>query len=353
MHDPDHERHINAELPELCYGIPVSEQHIHIEGTLAPWMMERFSRRNRIPLHFRSHKALAKAYHFKNLGEFLDLYYLGCRVLVTELDFYELTMTYLRRAASQNVRHVEMFFDPQTHLKNGVAFSTVVNGIHRATIDARERFGISAMLVMCFLRDLPPDEALRVLEESLPYKDKIVAIGLDSAERDYPPSLFERVFAQARKHGYRVVAHAGEEGPADYVWQALELLKVERIDHGVRSVDDPKLMDHLARVQMPLTMCPFSSKRLCVVSSLKEFPLRFMLEHDICALVNSDDPAYFGGYVKRNLLGIARAQNLTRSQIFQLAKNSFRASFLSERQKRAYLAEIDAFEDAHVVVCSR
>ena len=351
MHDTYREFLAN-ELPGLCYGIPVSEQHIHIEGTLAPWMMEKFARRNRVPLHFRSHKALAKAYDFKNLQQFLNLYYLGCRVLVTEVDFYELALTYLRRAASQNVRHVEMFFDPQTHLKNGVAFSTVVNGIYRATIDAQEQFGISSMLIMCFLRDLPADEAMKVLEQSLPHKDKIVAIGLDSAERDYPPRLFERVFAKARSYGYRVVAHAGEEGPADYVWQALEMLKVERVDHGVRAVDDPKLIEHLARIQMPLTMCPFSSKRLCVVESLKDFPLRFMLERDVCALVNSDDPAYFGGYVKRNLLGIARAQRLSKEQIFQLAKNSFRASFLPERQKKAYLAEIEEFAHSGVVACT-
>ena len=340
--------HTNGELPGLCYKIPVSEQHIHVEGTLAPWMMAKFARRNGIPLHFRSTQELAKAYRFKNLGEFLQLYYLGCKVLVTELDFYELALTYLRRAASQNVRHVEMFFDPQTHLKNGVAFRTVIEGIHRAVIDARARFGISGMLIMCFLRDLPPDEAMKVLEESLPYKDKIVAVGLDSAERDCPPRLFESVFAKARSYGYRVAAHAGEEGPADYVWQALDMLKAERIDHGVRAIDDPMLIDHLARIQMPLTMCPFSSRRLCVVASLKEYPLRFMLEHGVCALVNSDDPAYFGGYVKRNLLGIARAQQLTRQHIFQLARNSFRASFLPEREKQVFLAEVDAFEQLPV-----
>jgi adenine deaminase len=243
------------------------------------------------------------------------------------------------------VRHVEIFFDPQTHINNGVLFSTVINGIHRAIVDGRA-LGISSLLIMCFLRDLPPDEAMRVLEESIPYKDKIVGIGLDSAERDYPPSLFEAVFAKARLYGYRVVAHAGEEGPADYVWQALQLLKVERVDHGVRSVDDPQLLDHLARHGTPLTMCPFSSKRLCVVTSLKEYPLRFMLEHDVCALVNSDDPAYFGGYVKTNLLNIARIQKLSTAQIFQLARNSFRAAFLSDEEKSGFLAEVDRFEQS-------
>jgi adenosine deaminase len=332
-------------LPTICYGIPLSEQHIHIEGTLSPRMMQKFAQRNNITLHFRSFEELQRAYQFTSLGDFLALYYLGCRVLVKELDFYELTLAYLKRVARQNVRHVEIFFDPQTHLNNGVPFSTFMNGIHRATVEARA-LGISSLLIMCFLRDLPPDEAMRVLEESLPYKDKIVAIGLDSAERNYPPSLFEAVFAKARSYGYRVVAHAGEEGPADYVWQALDLLKVERVDHGVRSVDDPQLIDYLARNVVPLTMCPISSKRLCVVKSLKEYPLRFMLEHDICALVNSDDPAYFGGYVKTNLLRIARVQKLTTAQIFQLARNSFRASFLSEEEKSAFLSEVDRFEQS-------
>jgi adenine deaminase len=336
--------HISG-LPAICYGIPLSEQHIHIEGTLSPRMMQKFAQRNNITLHFRSFEELQRAYQFTSLGDFLALYYLGCKVLVKEVDFYELTLTYLKRVARQNVRHVEIFFDPQTHLNNGVQFSNVINGIHRAIVDARA-LGISSLLIMCFLRDLPPDEAMRVLEESLQYKDKIVGIGLDSAERDYPPSLFETVFAKARSYGYRVVAHAGEEGPADYVWQALQLLKVERVDHGVRSVDDPQLLDHLARHGTPLTMCPFSSKRLCVVKSLKEYPLRFMLEHDICALVNSDDPAYFGGYVKTNLLNIARIQKLTIAQIFQLARNSFRAAFLSDEEKSGFLAEVDRFEQS-------
>jgi len=324
-------------------GLPLSEQHIHIEGSLSPRMMQKFAQRNQITLHFRSFEELQKAYQFRSLGDFLALYYLGCRVLVKEVDFYELTLTYLKRVARQNVRHVEIFFDPQTHLNNGVPFSTFINGMHRAMEDARA-LGISSLLIMCFLRDLPPDEAMKVLEESLPYKDKIIAIGLDSAERDYPPSLFEAVFAKARSYGYRVVAHAGEEGPADYVWQALELLKVERVDHGVKSVDDPKLIDYLASHSIPLTMCPFSSKRLCVVKSLKDYPLRFMLEQNICALVNSDDPAYFGGYVKTNLLNIARVQKLSTAQIFQLARNSFRASFLPEKEKSSFLTEIDHFQ---------
>lgn len=332
------------ELSAVCYGVPISEQHIHIEGTLAPWMMTKFARRNGLPLNFRNHQELKQAYQFCNLDDFLSLYYVGCKVLVTELDFYELTITYLGRAARQNVRHAEIFFDPQTHLKNGVKFGTVVCGIHRAIVDARSRFGISSLLIMCFLRHLPPDDAMMVLEESLTHRDKIAGIGLDSSERDYPPRLFEAVFAKARSYQYRVVAHAGEEGSADYIWQALELLKVERVDHGIRSVDDPQLIDHLARHGIPLTMCPFSNQRLRVVPSLKDYPLRLLLEHEICALVNSDDPAYFGGYIKRNLLGVARAQGLTSDHVFKLARNSFRASFLPENEKQGFLAEIDQFE---------
>jgi len=332
------------ELAQVCQQIPVSEQHLHIEGTLAPWMMAKFARRNEIALHYRSHQELKKAYRFGNLDDFLSLYYMGCKVLVTELDFYELTMAYLVRAARQNVRHAEIFFDPQTHLQNGVAFATVVNGLHRAMTDARAQFGISSLLILCFLRHLPADDALAVLEQSLCFRDKIVGVGLDSSERQYPPRLFEAVFAKARSYGYRVVAHAGEEGPADYVWQALEMLKVERVDHGIRSIDDPRLIDHLASRQVPLTMCPFSNTRLKVIASLRDYPLRYLLEHDVCALVNSDDPAYFGGYIKRNLLGVARAQQLSLDHVFKLARNSFRASFLEEPKKRQLLAEVDQFE---------
>lgn len=332
------------ELARVCQQIPVSEQHLHIEGTLAPWMMVKLAQRNQIALHYRSHQELKKAYRFGNLDDFLALYYVGCKVLVTELDFYELTMAYLVRAARQNVRHAEMFFDPQTHLANGVAFATVVNGIERARVEAREKLGISSLLIMCFLRHLPAEEAMAVLEQSLAFRDKIVGVGLDSSERQYPPRLFEAVFTKARQCGYRVVAHAGEEGPADYVWQALEMLKVERVDHGLRAIDDPRLIEYLASRQVPLTMCPFSNKRLKAISSLRDYPLRYLLGHNVCALVNSDDPAYFGGYVKRNLLGVARAQKLSLDDIFKLARNSFRASFLADPEKARLLAEVDQFE---------
>ncbi len=338
------------DLAQLCRQIPVSEQHLHIEGTLAPWMMVRFARRNKIKLHYRNQEELKKAYRFRNLDDFLALYYVGCKVLVTELDFYELTMAYLARAARQNVRHAEIFFDPQTHLENEVAFGTVVNGIHRAMTEARAKFNISSLLIMCFLRHLPPDDAMAVLEASVPYRDKIVGIGLDSSERDYPPRLFAAVFAKAREYGYRLVAHAGEEGPVDYVWQALEMLKVERVDHGVRSIDDPMLIDHLARKRVPLTMCPFSNRRLKVTPNLKDHPLRHLLDQDVCVLVNSDDPAYFGGYIKRNLLGVARAQELTTEHIFQLARNSFHASFLPAKEKRAMLAEVGQLEQNMIAI---
>jgi adenosine deaminase len=321
--------------------LPKAELHLHIEGTLEPEMMFELARRNGVRLPYADAAAVTRAYKFTNLQSFLDLYYRACSVLIHKRDFYELTAAYLTRARAQGVRHVEIFFDPQTHTSRGIPFETVVGGIGRALREARQ-LGITSHLIMCFLRDLPVGDAMATLERALAHRDVIFGVGLDSAEVGHPPQKFQAVFEQAVDAGFRAVAHAGEEGPPDYIWQALDLLGAERIDHGVRCLEDRRLVQRLEADRIPLTVCPFSNVKLRVVDTLERHPLAKMLEHGLCATVNSDDPAYFGGYVGENLAGIAQALRFDDGAVVQLARNSFEASFLDAPARALHLAELDA-----------
>jgi adenosine deaminase len=321
--------------------LPKAELHLHIEGTLEPELMFELARRNGVSLPYPDAEAVRRAYRFSNLQSFLDVYYRACSVLIHERDFYELTAAYLARAREQGVRHVEVFFDPQTHTARGVKFETVVGGISRALTEASQR-GITSHLIMCFLRDLPIDDAMATLEQALAHRDAIFGVGLDSAEVGNPPEKFRGVFERAIAAGFRTVAHAGEEGPPDYIWQALDLLGAERIDHGVRCLEDRALVQRLEADRIPLTVCPFSNVKLRVVDTLDQHPLATMLDHGLCATVNSDDPAYFGGYVGENLAGVARALRLDDDAIVRLARNSFEASFLDDAARARHLGALDA-----------
>ena len=323
--------------------IPKAELHIHIEGSLEPELMFRLAARNGLSLPFRSVREAREAYHFKDLQSFLDIYYQGARVLVREEDFYDLTSTYLRKAHSQGVRHAEMFVDPQTHTNRGVAFECVISGMQRAMEEAQRQLGLSSRLIICFLRHLSAEAAMTTLRQALPFKAHIAAVGLDSSELGYPPELFRKVFDKAREEGFLTVAHAGEEGPPQYIWQALDLLKVSRLDHGDRCVEDVKLIRRLAEDQTPLTVCPLSNVKLRVVSTMERHPLKQLLAHGLCATVNSDDPAYFGGYVAENLLAVQEALELDRNAIYQLAKNSFRAAFLDPPEKKKLIDDLDDY----------
>jgi adenosine deaminase len=321
--------------------LPKAELHLHIEGTLEPDLMFELARRNGVRLPYPDAGAVRRAYRFTSLQSFLDVYYQACSVLIHERDFYELTTAYLARARDQGVRHVEIFFDPQTHTSRGVPFETVVRGIGAALTEARQR-GMTSHLIMCFLRDLPVDDAMATLEQALVHRDAIFGVGLDSAEVGHPPQKFRDVFDRAISAGFRAVAHAGEEGPPDYIWQALDVLGAERIDHGVRCLEDRSLVQRLTADRIPLTVCPFSNVKLRVVDTLEQHPLARMLEHGLCATVNSDDPAYFGGYVGENLAGVAAALQLDDETIVELARNSFEASFLDDATRARHLAELGA-----------
>ncbi len=327
---------------DFIQSLPKAELHLHIEGTLEPELMLALAARNGIILPYDSVEALRAAYDFGNLQDFLDLYYQGMSVLQAEEDFYDLTWAYMERAAAENVRHAEIFFDPQGHTERGIAFTTVIDGIHRALTDAEVKLGLTSRLILCFLRHLDEDSALATLAQALPYKDRIVGVGLDSSELGHPPEKFERAFARSREEGFRAVAHAGEEGPADYVRGALDALKVERIDHGVRCLEDPALVERLAAGRVPLTVCPLSNLRLCVVDDMAAHPLRRMMELGLFVTVNSDDPAYFGGYVNENYAAVQDALGLSRADLAALARNSIEASFLEPEAKRALVAEIDS-----------
>ncbi len=327
---------------DFIQSLPKAELHLHIEGTLEPELMLALAARNGIRLPYDSVEALRAAYDFGNLQDFLDLYYQGMSVLQVEQDFYDLTWAYLERSAAENVRHAEIFFDPQGHTERGVAFTTVIDGIHRALTDAEVKLGLTSRLILCFLRHLDEDSALATLAQALPYKDRIVGVGLDSSELGHPPEKFERAFARSREEGFRAVAHAGEEGPADYVRGALDALKVERIDHGVRCLEDPALVERLAAGRVPLTVCPLSNLRLCVVDDMAAHPLRRMMELGLFVTINSDDPAYFGGYVNENYAAVQDALGLSRADLAALARNSIEASFLEPEAKRALIAEVDA-----------
>ncbi len=324
-------------LNELIRRIPKAELHIHIEGSLEPELMFEIARRNGITLRYRSVDALRRAYQFTDLQSFLDIYYEGAAVLRRERDFNEMTLAYLRRAAADNVRHAEIFFDPQTHTGRGIAFATVIDGISAAL-----RAGpISSRLILCFLRHLSAESAMQTLEAALPYRDRIVAVGLDSAEAGNPPSKFAAVFARARQEGFLTVAHAGEEAGPSYIGEALALLRVSRIDHGVRCFEDPALVDDLVARRIPLTVCPLSNVKLGIFRSIQDHPLRTMLQRGIVATVNSDDPAYFGGYVVDNYLAVASALGLQEAEVRTLARNSFEASFLPDEEKKAYLRDVE------------
>jgi len=331
------------DLSGFIAGLPKAELHIHIEGSLEPEMMLALAERNGVALPYADVEAVRLAYRFGNLQDFLDLYYRGMSVLKQERDFYDLAMAYLRRAAAENVRHAEIFFDPQGHTERGIAFKTVIDGLWRALGDGQRELGITASLILCFLRHLDEASAERTLDEALPWRDRIVGVGLDSSEKGHPPSKFQRVFARARGHGLHAVAHAGEEGPADYVRQALDLLKVERIDHGNQALDDPALVARLRREKMPLTVCPLSNLRLCVVTDMAQHPLRRMLDAGLTATVNSDDPAYFGGYITENFLAAQQALGLGKDEIVILARNGFAASFCDEATKQRHLVRLNDY----------
>ncbi len=330
-------------IKKFIEGIPKAELHLHIEGTFEPELMFEIAKRNNKKIKYNSVDELKKAYSFNNLQEFLDIYYAGANVLIEEQDFYDLTWAYLTKVHEQNVVHVEIFFDPQTHTDRGIPFDTVIKGIYRALQDGKQQLGISFKLIMSFLRHLDEVSAFKTLEDALTYKNWISGVGLDSSEVGNPPSKFERVFAKALEEGFITVAHAGEEGPAEYIWEALDLLKVTRIDHGNRCLDDYKLVERLADLQMPLTVCPLSNLELKVVTDLKDHPIPKMIEKNLLVTVNSDDPAYFGGYMNENYLGITQALNLSKKQITQLAKNSFKASWLTDREKEKRIAQIEEY----------
>jgi adenine deaminase len=322
--------------------LPKAELHMHLEGALEPELALAFAQRNRIRLRFGSVDDLRKSYQFTDLQSFLNLYYECTGSLVTEQDFDELTLSYLRHAAQDGVRHAELFFDPQSHTMRGVKFETVINGICRALELGRRQFGITSSLIMCFLRHLPPEDAMETLEMALPFKGQIGGVGLDSSELGHPPMKFVEVFARARQAGFRRVAHAGEEGPPDYILQALDLLGAERIDHGVRVLEDPGLMQRLASEQIALTVCPLSNVRLGVFPSIRQHNLKQLLDAGLVVTINSDDPAYFGGYVGDNYVAVQQALDLSRDDIIRLAANSFNASFLPADDKRALLVELES-----------
>ena len=328
-------------------GLPKAELHCHIEGALEPELMFELAARNRVELPFADVDALRAAYDFGNLQDFLDLYYQGMRVLQSESDFYELTRAYLQKAHAQNIRHAEIFFDPQAHVSRGVAFADLVGGITAALGEAEREAGITSRLIMCFLRDRDEEDAFSVLEMAEPHRAEIAGVGLDSAEAGNPPEKFARVFAEARARGYRRVAHAGEEGPAEYVRGALDALGAERIDHGNAALGDAQLMERLAREGVPLTMCPLSNLKLRVVSDLREHPLKKMLERGLCVTVNSDDPSYFGGYINENYRAIARALDLERADLAQLARNSITASFAEPPRRAELLGEVERYCAPH------
>jgi adenosine deaminase len=323
-------------------SIPKAELHLHIEGSLEPELMFKLSKRNNIPIPYSSVEEIREVYNFSNLQSFLDIYYQGCNVLMKEQDFYDLTFAYLERVAGQGVQHTEIFFDPQTHTERNIPFETVLMGINRALVDGREQFGISSKLILCFLRHLSADAAMATLKEALPFKSLITAVGLDSSEVGHPPEKFSAVFEKALEEGFLTVAHAGEEGPPEYIWQALDLLKVSRIDHGVRSLEDKKLVERLVKEQIPLTVCPLSNTKLKVFSTMAEHNLKTLLDLGVCVTLNSDDPSYFGGYIEENYEAARIALNLTPEDIYQLAKNSFQASFITETEKKDLIAQLDA-----------
>ena len=331
------------QLPDLLRRMPKAELHIHIEGSLEPELIFALAQRNGVTLPYATVEALRAAYAFTDLQSFLDIYYAGASVLLHAQDFEDMAMAYFERAAADNVVHAELFFDPQTHTARGVSFETVITGLTRGCERARRELGLSASLILCFLRHLSEEEAFATLEQALPFRGQFIGVGLDSSERGHPPEKFARVFARCRELGLHLVAHAGEEGPPAYIWSALDVLKVERIDHGVRCLEDTPLVKHLAAKRVPLTVCPLSNIKLCVCKTMADHPLAALLDAGLCATVNSDDPAYFGGYMNQNFVEtFAALPQLNAQHAVQLASNSFEASFAPEADKQRWRASLDA-----------
>jgi adenosine deaminase len=329
-------------MDQFIAQLPKAELHLHLEGSFEPELMFAIARRNKVEISYKSAEEVRAAYRFSNLQDFLDIYYAGASVLLHEQDFYDLTFAYLTRAAADNVRHVEVFFDPQTHTDRGVPFKVVVDGIWRALRDGEKKLGITSKLILSFLRHLPEEAAFDTFKQAEPFLDRFVAVGLDSSEVGYPPSKFARVFAAARAAGLKLVAHAGEEGPPEYVWEALDILKIDRIDHGNRSLEDSWLVERIVKDGLTLTVCPLSNLKLCVVKDLARHPIKKMLELGMKATVNSDDPAFFGGYVGDNFRAVAGALPLSRDDLKTLAANSFAGSFLGEAEKATHIAAVQA-----------
>jgi adenosine deaminase len=329
-------------LPALLRAMPKAELHMHIEGSLEPDMIFAMGQRNRVPLAYPTVQSLRDAYVFNNLQEFLNIYHAGTTVLKTEQDFFDMADAYLARAQADTVLHAEIFFDTQTHTGHGTNVETVINGLYRACDEAPVRHGMTASLILCFLRHLSEEEAFECLEQALPLRDKIRGIGLASSEVGHPPEKFAKVFARARELGFRLVAHAGEEAPPAYIWSALDVLKVERIDHGVQAIHDTTLMQRLARERVPLTVCPLSNLKLCVFPTLSQHTLSRMLDAGIVATVNSDDPAYFGGYINENFTQTFAALGMTAEHAYRLARNSFDASFIDASLRGDYVQRLDA-----------
>ena len=324
-------------------NLPKAELHLHIEGSFEPALMFNIAKRNNIKIPYKSIEEIEEAYKFSCLQDFLDIYYQGASVLITEQDFYDLTYSYLEKCATQNIRHTEIMFDPQTHTARGVSFKTVICGISKACDDAKEKLDVSSLLIMSYLRHLSEDDAFKTLTSSLPYKNKITAVGLDSSEKGNPPSKFKNVYEASVKEGYIPIAHAGEEGPSEYVWEAIDILGIKRIDHGNNALQDQKLVAEIIKRNLALTVCPLSNIALKVVDDLRNHPLKKMMDLGLKVTINSDDPAYFGGQVTKNYLEIQKALDLTKSEIYQLAKNSFEYSFANKTQKQRYLNELELY----------
>tara|TARA_Y100000590_G_scaffold469817_1_gene659913 strand:- start:63 stop:1058 length:996 start_codon:yes stop_codon:yes gene_type:complete len=325
------------EIIEFIKKTPKTELHLHIEGTLEPDLLFKLAKRNKIQIPYANIGEIKAAYNFTNLQSFLDIYYQGANVLIKEEDFFDLTWAYLLKCKEDNVVHTEIFFDPQTHTNRGIKFDIIINGIYKALLKAKKDFGLTSEIIVCFLRHLDEASAFEILDQALLHKDKIIGVGLDSSELGHPPNKFERVYKKAIEKGFLTVAHAGEEGPTDYIWEAINLLKVKRIDHGVQCFNDEKLVKKLQEDQIPLTVCPLSNVKLCVFKNLKEHNLKKMLNKKLMVMVNSDDPAYFGGYINKNLIESQAALNLTMKDVKTLIINSFKSSFLKEKKKMEWI----------------
>jgi len=328
------------DIVKFIREVPKTELHLHIEGTLEPELMFDLAKRNNIKIPYSNVDEVKSAYNFSNLETFLNIYYEGSKVLIKEQDFFDLTWAYATKCREENIVHTEIFFDPQAHLSRGVKFETIINGINKALLKANKELGLTHKIIMCFLRHLDEKSAFKVLDQAIEHKDKIIAVGLDSSEKGHPPSKFKNVFKKAIKEGFLTVAHAGEEGPPEYIWEAINLLEVKRIDHGIQCLKDKKLTKELRNKQIPLTVCPLSNVKLCVFKNLKEHNLKNMLNEGLMVMVNSDDPAYFRGYINDNLVETQAALNLSKNELKTLIINSFKSSFLSEEKKMKWIKKI-------------